>query len=74
MSHKLARSVFYNQLNGIILVHDLTNRKSQENLKNWLIEILNKDGKDTTKIGGSLIDEFDPEQFMGICQVSEIFK
>jgi Rab-like protein 3 len=68
LSHKLARNVFYNQLNGIILVHDLTNRKSQDNLKNWLIEILNKDSKDTTK-GASLIDDFDPEQFLGVCQV-----
>jgi Rab-like protein 3 len=35
LSHKYSRSVFYSQINGIILVHDLTNRKSLENLKNW---------------------------------------
>lgn len=68
LSHKLTRNVFYQQVNGIILVHDLTNRKSQENLKSWLVEILNKDGKG----GGSssLLDDFDPEQFQGACQVS----
>lgn len=33
---------------GIILVHDLTNRKSQQNLRKWLAEILNKDSKETT--------------------------
>ena len=31
---------------GIILVHDLTNRKSQQNLRKWLAEVLNKDSKD----------------------------
>ena len=31
-------------LTGIILVYDLTNRKSQQNLRKWLAEILNKDG------------------------------
>lgn len=63
LSHKLARSVFYQQVNGIILVHDLTNRKSLENLKNWLVEIMNKDEK------GNQSDDFDPEQFLGVCQV-----
>lgn len=68
IGHKNTRSVFYNQANGIILVHDMTNRKSQENLKHWLVEILNKDGKDTKN---SLIDtEIDPEQFLGSAQVS----
>ena len=28
---------------GIVLVHDLTNRKSHQNLRKWLAEILNKD-------------------------------
>ena len=30
----------------MILIHDLTNRKSQQNLRKWLSEILNKDSKD----------------------------
>ena len=28
---------------GIILVHDLSNRKSHQNLRKWLAEVLNKD-------------------------------
>lgn len=66
LSHKNTRSVFYNQVHGIILVHDLTNRKSNENLREWLIGILNKDGKDTMK---NLDLEFDPEQFIGSTQI-----
>lgn len=70
MSHKNTRSVFYQLINGIILVHDVTNRKSLDNLKNWLYEIINKEsGKDTIK--GSFADQdFDSEQFLGSCQVS----
>ena len=32
--------MFYNSIDGIILVHDLTNRKSEDNLHYWLSEIL----------------------------------
>ncbi|XP_064483990.1 rab-like protein 3 isoform X2 [Ornithodoros turicata] len=39
-SHSNTRSVFYNAFHGVILVHDLTNRKSHENLRKWLAEIL----------------------------------
>ncbi|XP_054167173.1 rab-like protein 3 [Oppia nitens] len=35
-SHATARNVFYNGFHGIILVHDLTNRKSEQNLSKWL--------------------------------------
>lgn len=49
LSHKMARSVFYTPHNGIILVHDLTNRKSHENLREWIYEVLEKEGKDTIK-------------------------
>lgn len=70
LSHKNSRGVFYQQTNGIILVHDVTNRKSHENLKNWLVEIVNKEsGKDTIK--SSYVDQdLDSEQFLGSCQVS----
>jgi len=30
---------------GIILVHDLTNKKSEQNLRRWLSEVLNRDSK-----------------------------
>lgn len=70
LSHKNSRGVFYQQSNGIILVHDATNRKSQDNLKNWLMEILNKEsGKDTVK---SFTDQdLDSEQLLG-SQVSQV--
>ncbi|XP_055844294.1 rab-like protein 3 [Episyrphus balteatus] len=74
LNHKNSRGVFYNPTHGIILVHDLTNRKSHENLKEWLYEILNKDGKDTAKGNNtaSLASDstlFDPEQFFGSTQI-----
>lgn len=74
ISHTNTRGVFYNPVHGIILVHDLTNRKSHENLQQWIYEILNKDGKDVNKSSTSsslLADDFDPEQFLGSTQVSE---
>lgn len=37
-AHKNSRSIFYAGANGIILVHDLLNRKSYLNLKLWLRE------------------------------------
>lgn len=40
LNHANSRSVFYNGVNGIILVHDLTNRKSESNLRKWIIEIV----------------------------------
>jgi len=51
--HANSRSIFYNGLNGIILVHDLSNRKSEGNLSRWLAEIF-----------ASSDEEFDPEQFL----------
>lgn len=65
--------MFYQQANGILLVHDSTNRKSHENLKNWLLEILNKEsGKETIK--SSFADQdLDTEQFLGTCQVKKMF-
>ncbi|XP_059132829.1 rab-like protein 3 [Peromyscus eremicus] len=42
-SVKSTRAVFYNSVNGIILVHDLTNKKSSQNLYRWSLEVLNRD-------------------------------
>ncbi|XP_005186818.1 rab-like protein 3 isoform X2 [Musca domestica] len=78
LSHKNSRSVFYAPTDGIILVHDLTNRKSHNNLRDWLFEILSKEGKDTYKPGSNVgahktaNDEqnaFDPEEFVGAAQI-----
>lgn len=52
---------------GIILVHDLTNRKSQQNLQKWLAEVLNRESGGKTK--QTSFDDFDPEQFVGSTQV-----
>jgi hypothetical protein len=52
---------------GIILVHDLTNRKSQQNLQKWLAEVISKDGGSQLRNSG--FDDFDPEQFVGSTQV-----
>lgn len=48
-------------------MHDLTNRKSHENLKYWLTEILNKEANSKNK---QYYDDFDPEQFVGSSMVS----
>ncbi|XP_022081684.1 rab-like protein 3 [Acanthaster planci] len=42
VNHANSRHIFYNPVNGIILVHDLTNRKSHANLRLWLSEVLNR--------------------------------
>ncbi|XP_043270018.1 rab-like protein 3 [Venturia canescens] len=65
-SHQNTRTVFYHPTNGIILVHDLTNRKSQQNLQKWLQEVLTKDG---TCAKSKSFDDFDPEKFVGSTQI-----
>ncbi|XP_033095955.1 rab-like protein 3 isoform X2 [Anneissia japonica] len=65
VNHSNSRHVFYNQVNGIILVHELTNRKSQLNLRKWLAEVLSRDNGGGRSKSTS---EYDPEQFAG-CQV-----
>jgi Rab-like protein 3 len=70
LGHKNTRAVFYSQINGIILVHDLTNRKSCENLTSWLMEIINKESGKDTIAKSSFADDLDSEQFLGTCQVS----
>ncbi|XP_037519878.1 rab-like protein 3 isoform X1 [Rhipicephalus sanguineus] len=59
-SHSSARAVFYNSFHGLILVHDLTNKKSHENLRKWLSEVFCKDCP-SKKANGML--EFDQEMF-----------
>ncbi|XP_064612583.1 rab-like protein 3 isoform X2 [Liolophura sinensis] len=59
-SHANSRSIFYNPVHGVILVHDLTNRKSHQNLRKWLAEVLNREShKDSNGY------DYDPEQFAG---------
>jgi hypothetical protein len=44
--HPETRTVFYHQVNGIILVHDLFNKKSFRNLSGWINEIMSTIWKD----------------------------
>lgn len=69
ISHKNTRNTFYSPTHGIILVHDLTNRKSHDNLQRWLLEILQKEGKDTAKGFNDQMEIPDPEQFFGSTQI-----
>ena len=49
-AHQNSRSIFYNGADGVILVHDLTNRKSESNLRKWLAEVLNRDCAGSTPL------------------------
>jgi len=61
-------------IQGIILIHDLTNRKSEQNLRKWLAEVLTKECNSTFVRNPSArnqeVDDFDPEQFIGSSQVA----
>ncbi|KYQ92027.1 Rab GTPase domain-containing protein [Tieghemostelium lacteum] len=41
LKHKLARPMLYHQLNGLIVVYDLTNKNSLSSIKKWIFEVLN---------------------------------
>lgn len=64
-NHRNTRHVFYYPCHGVILVHDLTNRKSEENLKKWLHELLNRDHSNA-KVN---CDEWDAENFLGSTKI-----
>ncbi|XP_071818897.1 rab-like protein 3 isoform X1 [Apostichopus japonicus] len=62
INHANSRQLYYNPVHGIILVHDLTNRKSHTNLRKWLGEVLNRDGYNDRKPSTC---DYDAEQFAG---------
>eukprot|EP01135_Chromosphaera_perkinsii_P012272 Nk52_evm9s2630 gene=Nk52_evmTU9s2630 len=75
-SYRKARHMFYKEVNGIILVHDLTNKKSHTNLHRWINEILTcldgnqhgfgvREGIAGKESGGGFDSSFDPEKFAG---------
>lgn len=65
-NHRNTRHVFYNPCHGAILVHDLTNRKSEANLNKWLQELLNRDCNSMSALHSvGSVEEFDSESFMG---------
>uniref|UniRef100_A0A915IB91 Rab-like protein 3 n=1 Tax=Romanomermis culicivorax TaxID=13658 RepID=A0A915IB91_ROMCU len=45
--HANTRRIFYSNFDGIILVHDLTNRKTGERLSDWLTEVLDSSSSST---------------------------
>lgn len=73
--HRNAREVFYSPAHAVLLVHDLSNRKSQRNLRLWLQEVLaSKEDRGSgptspLKYNSMMADEFDPENFAGSAQV-----
>jgi len=42
-----SRNLFYSQIDGLILVHDVTNKNSYTNLKKWCQEFAGRNGDDT---------------------------
>jgi len=56
-SHRNSRHVFYSNYHGIILVHDLANRKSQQNLEIWLKEVTESDSGNGKNRDLSIWDE-----------------
>lgn len=76
-SHSIARKIFYNSFHGIILVQDLTNSKSENNLKNWLGQALCENNEKERYYSNSLSQalfpvsndndfEYDIESFVGL--------
>lgn len=69
-NHRNTRPVFYHPCHGAILVHDLTNRKSEMNLHKWLRELINHDANQASVLSSvSSMDEYDPENFLGSTQI-----
>lgn len=66
-NHRNTRHVFYNPCHGVILVHDLTNRKSEEHLNNWLQELMNRDNNTLNSV--RTLDELDSENYLGAMQI-----
>lgn len=60
-AHSNTRSVFFGGADGLILVHDLANRKTQNNLASWLAEVLEAAGGDCCGA-----DALDPESLAGV--------
>lgn len=55
-TYERSRSVFYGAYNGLVLVHDLTNRKSYANLRRWIAEVtLPSVGNETGAVAGSVL-------------------
>lgn len=60
--HRNSRRIFYQNADGIILVYDLTNKKSMASLSVWLAEVL--DGLQLSLSSLKIGNTFDKEQFI----------
>lgn len=67
-NHRNTRHVFYHPCHGVILVHDLTNRKSEDHLRLWLEDLLSSDGN-TGNTSLNSADIWDTENFLGATQM-----
>ncbi|KAI4466802.1 drab5-related [Holotrichia oblita] len=66
-NHRNTRHVFYNPCHGVILVHDLTNSKSEANLRKWLQELINCDMNNGYQ--ENLSENLDVENLFGSTQI-----
>ena len=57
-----SRSIFYENIDGLIVVHDLSNRKSFLNLQQWVCEALNSSYQEFTGITVASKDDATPER------------
>eukprot|EP00123_Amoebidium_parasiticum_P010786 comp20318_c0_seq1/m.25557 comp20318_c0_seq1/g.25557 ORF comp20318_c0_seq1/g.25557 comp20318_c0_seq1/m.25557 type:complete len:275 (-) comp20318_c0_seq1:444-1268(-) len=66
-AHRKGRPMFYQGVHGIILVHDLSNRKSYANLDKWVYEVMSALGGAPSRDSGRFDsgDDFDEERTMG---------
>ncbi|XP_064404119.1 rab-like protein 3 isoform X2 [Halichondria panicea] len=62
-SHKRGRQIFYQNANGLILVHDLTNRKSHSHLSKWLNEFHQSQSRSGKPFNLDTTLSLDPELF-----------
>jgi len=58
---KSTRHIFYNNLNGLVLVHDLSNSKSLDNLKCWQREVNSSSSLDSVETKNDLADHYNME-------------
>eukprot|EP01029_Cantina_marsupialis_P004921 TRINITY_DN1522_c0_g1_i2.p1 TRINITY_DN1522_c0_g1~~TRINITY_DN1522_c0_g1_i2.p1 ORF type:complete len:251 (+),score=37.06 TRINITY_DN1522_c0_g1_i2:160-912(+) len=46
-SYSCSRGVYYHEVNGVLIVHDLTNYKSYQNLRVWVDELVKRDSEES---------------------------
>lgn len=64
---RLSRSVYYHNAHGVMLVYDATNRKSYDNLRRWMAELLA-----ARQFGRSVVDPSVGRQARAVAERSEV--